>query len=131
MISDVQAGIFHGSGVFLELGHFDKFFIYSTRKKSPAAKMFEFFLLETLKNSILNEKFNRKMNSIRAFFPKILALLSNYARETTLTHVVTHLDLAYITIVREYIQTSYMLKIIREKISLKLTLFSHTYIHFL
>ena len=131
MISDVQAGIFHGSGVFLELGHFHKFFIYSTRKKSPAAKMFEFFLQETLKNSILNETFNPKMNRIRAFFPKILALLSNYTRETTLTHVVTHLDLAYITIVRESIQTSYMLKIIREKISMKLTLFSHTYIHFM
>ena len=43
------------SGVFLELGHSDKYFNYSTRKKGPAGRSFGYLLLEKLKNCILNK----------------------------------------------------------------------------
>ena len=62
-----------GRDIFLELGHFDKYFIYNTRKKSPAGKNFSFFLQEGLKikNHILNEKFNLEMATIKLLFPRI------------------------------------------------------------
>ena len=42
------------------------------RERSPV------FFLETLKNCILNEKFNPEMITIRAFLPKMRALFSNF-----------------------------------------------------
>ena len=44
--------------------------IYNTKKKGPAGKNFQFFLLETLEKFTINEKFNPQMTAIRAFFPK-------------------------------------------------------------
>ena len=40
---------FSGQGGFDELGHFDKNIVKNTRKKRPAGKHFEDFLLDTLK----------------------------------------------------------------------------------
>ena len=37
-----------GHGRFVEFGHFDKHFVKNTRKKGPAGKILEFFLLDTL-----------------------------------------------------------------------------------
>ena len=42
----------------------------TTQKKGPTGKNLGFFLLETLKNSILNEKFNSQLATIWQFFPK-------------------------------------------------------------
>ena len=52
--------------------------MYNTRKKDYAMKHLRFFLLETLKNSILNEKFNPWITQIMAFFPNIGTLFSNF-----------------------------------------------------
>ena len=38
-----QREIFQGSGSFVELGHFDKHFVKSTRNKGPVGKNFEVF----------------------------------------------------------------------------------------
>ena len=46
--------------------------ILPRNEKSPV------FFLETLKNFILIDKFNPQMTKIRAFFPKIKALFSNF-----------------------------------------------------
>ena len=46
--------------------------ILSRRENSPIS------FLETLKNGILNEKFNPQMATTRAFLPKIRALFSNF-----------------------------------------------------
>ena len=43
-----QPEIFQGRKRFVELGHFDKNFVKSTRKKGPTGKSLEFFLLNTL-----------------------------------------------------------------------------------
>ena len=40
---------FSGQGGFDELGHFEKNIVKNTRKKRPAGKHFEDFLLDTLK----------------------------------------------------------------------------------
>ena len=48
--------------------------MYKTRKKGPAGKNLWFFLLETLKSCIVNEKFNPYMTTISAFSSKIGAL---------------------------------------------------------
>ena len=52
----------------MKLGHFDKHFIKKSRKKAPQGKILEFFLLDTLKTTVLNGKFNQRMDTIRAFF---------------------------------------------------------------
>ena len=52
--------------------------MHNTRKKDYAMKHLRFFLLETLKNSILNEKFNPWITQIMAFFPNIGTLFSNF-----------------------------------------------------
>ena len=46
--------------------------ILPRREKSPIS------FLETLKNGILNEKFNPQMTTIRAFLPKIRVLFTNF-----------------------------------------------------
>ena len=44
-----QPDIFQGRGGFVKLGHFDTHFIKNSIKKGPAGKIWEFFLLDTLK----------------------------------------------------------------------------------
>ena len=44
-----QLEVFQGRGGFLKLGHFDKHFVKNSRKK--AGKVWEFFLLDTLKTT--------------------------------------------------------------------------------
>ena len=56
----------------MELGHFDN------HLKHNLGENFGFFLQEKLKNCILNEKFDLQMIKIRAPFPKIRALSSNF-----------------------------------------------------
>ena len=46
-----QPEIFQGRGDFVKLGHFNKHFIKKSRKKTPQEKIFEFFLLDTLKTT--------------------------------------------------------------------------------
>ena len=65
-------------GVFFELWHFEKHFIKNSRTKGQTGKNFRFFLLDKLRNCILNEKFNPKMTKIRTLFLKIRALSSNF-----------------------------------------------------
>ena len=55
---------------FVELGHFNKHFIKSTRKNANEGIILEFFLLDILKTLFWNKKFNSKMDTIKAFFPK-------------------------------------------------------------
>ena len=50
-------------------------------KEMPRRKKnLRFFCMETLKNCILNEKFYPQMTTIRAFFPQIRALFSNFRK---------------------------------------------------
>ena len=44
-----QPDIFQGRGGFVKLGHFDTHFIKNSIRKGPAGKIWEFFLLDTLK----------------------------------------------------------------------------------
>ena len=44
-----QPELFQGRGSFVESGHFDKYFVKKHKKKRPAGKIWEFFLLDTLK----------------------------------------------------------------------------------
>ena len=47
-----QGEIFQGRGGFLELGHFDKLFVFkNTREKSPLRKILELLLLVSLKST--------------------------------------------------------------------------------
>ena len=56
----------------MELGHFNKQSFTARERKAPQGKNLQFFLLETLKNYTLNEKFNPQMIAVRAFFlPKL------------------------------------------------------------
>ena len=54
MLTGAQPGLFRGRGGFLELGHFDKRFMYDIQKKDSAGKNFGVFL-QYLLNCILNE----------------------------------------------------------------------------
>ena len=42
------------------LGHFYKHFVKNTRKKAPQGKMWEFFLLDTLKTTFLMESLTQR-----------------------------------------------------------------------
>ena len=50
-----QPEIFQGRGSFVELGHFDKFFVKNTREKSPQRKILELLLLDSLKSTFWME----------------------------------------------------------------------------
>ena len=63
-----QPEIFQGRGGLVEFGHFNKYFVKNTRKKSLARKDFCFFLPDILKTTIWME--NTKKDTIRTFFPK-------------------------------------------------------------
>ena len=54
----------------VELVQFNKHFVKTKEKEAPQGNIFEFFLLDTLKNYILNGKFNPKIDTIRAFLSK-------------------------------------------------------------
>ena len=78
---------FLGQGSFLGIRAVRKHLPTTTRKNGPAGKNSLFFCLETLKNCILNEKYYPQMTTIRAFYPQIRALFSDFrkrARETSL-----------------------------------------------
>ena len=67
-------------GRFAEKGHFDKDFVKSTRKCSPAGKHFGVFLPRYFKNYMLTGKSNPKMNTIRAFLSKIRTIFSIFKK---------------------------------------------------
>ena len=46
--TDAQIEIFQSRGDFVELGGFNKLFVKNTRKKGPAGKILELFLLDAL-----------------------------------------------------------------------------------
>ena len=66
--ASTQSEIFQGRGGLRKLAHFDKQFDKKLTKTAPQGKILEFFLLDTLKNNILNGEFNPEMDTIRAFF---------------------------------------------------------------
>ena len=70
-----QPEIFQGRGGFLKLRHFDKHFIKKSRKRARREKFWSFFYLRYSENYILNGKYNLRMDTIRAFFSKIRALV--------------------------------------------------------
>ena len=47
LTTGAQPEIFQGREAFMELGHFDKFFVKNTRKKVTHGKILELFLLDT------------------------------------------------------------------------------------
>ena len=51
LLTGAQPEIFQGRGGLVKLGHFDKHFVKNSRKKGPAGKISEFFLLDTLKTT--------------------------------------------------------------------------------
>ena len=61
---------FSGHWSFVELGHFDKHFVKNTRKKGPAWKIWEFFLLDTLKTIFWTENLTQRWMQSGFFFPK-------------------------------------------------------------
>ena len=69
-----------GRGCFLGIRALRKTIIYNTKKKGPSGKNFQYFLLRTLKNCTLNEKFNPLTTAIRTFFPKIRAFFSIFRK---------------------------------------------------
>ena len=48
LTTGAQPEIFQGGEGFMELGHFDKFFVKNTRKKVTQGNILELFLLDTL-----------------------------------------------------------------------------------
>ena len=58
-----------GSNV-VELGHFDKHFVKNTRKKGLQSSIFEFFLLDTLKNIFWMGNLTQRWIKSGPFFPK-------------------------------------------------------------
>ena len=70
-------------GVFLEAGHSDKHFNYSTREKGPVEKNFGYLLLEKLKNCILNTEAVARRCSVKKEFLKI----SQKSQESTSVRV--------------------------------------------
>ena len=64
--------IFQVRGSFVELGHFDKFFVKNTRKKSTQGKILELFLLDTLKTTFGMEDSTQGWRQLGPFFPKSL-----------------------------------------------------------
>ena len=64
--SGAQPDIFQGRGSFVELRHFDKYFIKNTRKKGSAGKNSGFF----------TGTFKQKLGTIKAFFSEIKGVFS-------------------------------------------------------
>ena len=64
-----QPEIFQGRGSFVELGHFDKFFVKNIKKR--AGKNFEgFSLLDTVKVIFRKEDSTQEWTQLGLFFPK-------------------------------------------------------------
>ena len=59
MYPGAQPETFQGSRGFVELGHFDKHFIKST-KEAPQGNILEFFLLDTLKTIFSMENLTQR-----------------------------------------------------------------------
>ena len=71
---------FLGQWSFLGIGHFDKHSPTTRERKTPQGKNLRFFRLEPVKNCILNEKLYPQITTIRALFPQIRALFSNFRK---------------------------------------------------
>ena len=67
--SGAQPEFFQGRGGLMDLGHFYKHFVKNTRKKVLQEKIWEFFLLNTLKITFWMENLTQKW-SVKAFFTK-------------------------------------------------------------
>ena len=61
---------FQGRGGFVELGHFDRRFVKSTKKMAPQGKNLELFLLDSLKTTFRMENSTQKWTQLELFFPK-------------------------------------------------------------
>ena len=69
--ADAQPEIIQGQWGFLELGHTNKHIVKNTWKKGYTGKNFGVFSPRYCQNRISNENFILKMDTIRAFFPKL------------------------------------------------------------
>ena len=69
-MTGAQLEMFQGRGGVVKLGHFHKHLVNNSRKKGSAEENFGVFSLRYSENYSLNGKFNLRMDTIRAFFPK-------------------------------------------------------------
>ena len=67
-ISGAQPETFQCKGGFMELGHFNKYFVKNKRKKRPAWKSFKFFLLDTLRPTFWMKKLTQGWTQSGHFF---------------------------------------------------------------
>ena len=68
--SCAQPEIFQSRGGFVELEHFDKLFLKSTRKEDPQRKILELFLLDTLKTTFSMKNLTQEWTQLGPFFTK-------------------------------------------------------------
>ena len=65
----------------MDLGHFDKYFVKSTRKKAPQGNILEFFLLHTTKTTSWIENLTQRWTQSGPFFPKTSKPFSTFKKE--------------------------------------------------
>ena len=66
----------------VELRHFDKYFVKNTRKRGAAGKLLGAFSPRYCQTYIVNGKFYPKMDTTRAFLPKIRKLFSVFKKSS-------------------------------------------------
>ena len=57
-------------GGVVELGHFDKHFIKTTKRKGPTGNILKFFLLGILKTTFWMDNLTQRLTQSSPFFPK-------------------------------------------------------------
>ena len=84
--SCAQPEIFQSRRGFVELEHFDKLFLKSTRKEDPQRKILELFLLDTLKTTFSMKNLTQEWTQLGPFFtkPGLFFLFSNKAESSPL-----------------------------------------------
>ena len=70
ILRQVQSKIFQSRRSFILLGHFDKHFVKSVRKKGPQGNNLVFLLLNTLQTTFWMENLTQRRTQSRAFQPK-------------------------------------------------------------
>ena len=66
----VQPDFFQERKDFVELGHFDKYFVNNAGKEAPSGKILEFFLLDTLKTTFWMENLTQRWIQSGPFYSK-------------------------------------------------------------
>ena len=82
--SCAQPEMFQSRGGFVELEHFDKLFLKSTRKEDPQRKILELFLLDTLKTTFSMKNLTQEWTQLGPFLQNQgFFLFSNKSREVS------------------------------------------------